>query len=122
MPATSPTLHKRHLAGLPEDRPLLRVANALPLAGPGAEEDGEGSSSTRLSDVHVGLPPPGIAGGSVHLVSGSYDYHHYMQVTTDSPCKVVRVQIRVRCDAWTPRTPTAGQLVHSVTYKSDVSI
>lgn len=68
-------------AGLPGDRPLLRLANALPLAPPAAEEGGDSLSATgRLSDVHVGLPPSGVAGGSVHLISGSYDYHHYMQV------------------------------------------
>lgn len=33
----------------------------------------------RLSDVHVGLPRLPV-GGSVHLVQGSYDYYHYMQV------------------------------------------
>lgn len=65
-------------AGLPADRPLLRAANALPLGGGGGAN--AEPAAARLSDVHEGLPPSGIAGGSVHLVAGSYDYHHYMQV------------------------------------------
>ena len=47
---------------------LLAICSGTPATG-------------RLSDVHKGLPPPGIVGGSVHLIDGSYDYHHYMQVT-----------------------------------------
>lgn len=69
------------LAGLPSDRPLLRLANALPLAPTAVKEGGDASSASgRLSDVHAGLPPSGVAGSSVHLISGCYDYHHYMQV------------------------------------------
>jgi hypothetical protein len=34
----------------------------------------------RLRDVHVGLPPSGVPGGRQHLIQGSYDYYHYMQV------------------------------------------
>ena len=70
------------LAGLPADRPLLRAANALSYDGSGDRGGGVG----RLSDVHMGLPPSGVAGGSVHLVSGSYDYHHYMQVSCAGHC------------------------------------
>lgn len=64
------------VAGLPQDRPLLRAANALSF-----EAKDSASATGRLSDVHVGLLPSGTEGGSVHLVSGSYDYHHYMQAT-----------------------------------------
>ena len=52
------------------------MANALTFA---AANDSGASGSGCLSDVHIGLPPSGVAGGSVHLISGSYDYHHYMQ-------------------------------------------
>lgn len=41
---------------------------------------GEGSGAQRLKDVHQGLPASGVQNGSVHMVEGSYDYHHYMQV------------------------------------------
>lgn len=94
-------LHR--LLALPPDRPLLRVANAVagwsggsgssPGATNAAAAVGGGSAGgldaalaaggvggkQRLRDVHVGLPPPSL-GGSVHLVQGSYDYYHYMQV------------------------------------------
>ncbi len=30
--------------------------------------------------MHVGLPPSKITGGTVHLVDGSYEYFHYLQV------------------------------------------
>ena len=64
---------------MPRDRPLLRFANALSL-GSDAEDDSGTPATGRLSDVHKGLSAPGIVGGSVHLIDGSYDYHHYMQV------------------------------------------
>lgn len=75
---------------LPPDRPLLRVANALAFA-PDQDTDAEGQATSsgrpgRLPDVHVGLPPSGVRGGTVHLTDGSYDYHHYMQVRISKPC------------------------------------
>lgn len=33
----------------------------------------------RLANVHEGLPPSGVKGGTMRLVSGDYDYFHYMQ-------------------------------------------
>ena len=67
--------------GLPGDRPLLRVANAV---DPGKILSSRGTSKSdpvqkRLRNVHVGLPSSGIKGGTQHLVRGDYDYHHYMQ-------------------------------------------
>ena len=66
---------------------MLRVANALsrpPAAGEAGPSDGggggSGGSARRLADVHVGLPPPKVAGGTVHMVDGSYEYFHYLQV------------------------------------------
>ncbi|KAG2433569.1 hypothetical protein HYH02_012686 [Chlamydomonas schloesseri] len=68
------------LLGLPTNRPLLRPANALELAGEADGEGGAGGGSTvaRLRDVHVGLAAPGI-GGLMELVQGNYEYCHYMQ-------------------------------------------
>ena len=69
--------------GLPQDRPLFRVANALPPppCGSNARSMNPGLYTTdRLQDIHEGLPPSGISGGSLHLVQGSYKYYHYMQV------------------------------------------
>ncbi|KAK9836962.1 hypothetical protein WJX81_003013 [Elliptochloris bilobata] len=68
-------LHRR--LRLPLDRPQLRAAQALcfnphPITSPS-------SGAGRLSDVHVGLPPPGVPGGVEHVVAGSYDYYHYCQ-------------------------------------------
>lgn len=50
-----------------------RTAVGLPQSLPGGR-------ATRLQDVHVGVKPPPVAGGTVHMIEGSYDYHHYMQV------------------------------------------
>ncbi|EEF51875.1 probable Ufm1-specific protease [Ricinus communis] len=73
------SLHLR--LGLPFDRPLLRVANALDFS---TAKDSSGGNSRRkglslLKDVHLGIPSSGVSGGIVALVQGSYDYHHYLQ-------------------------------------------
>ncbi|KAF9667963.1 hypothetical protein SADUNF_Sadunf15G0077600 [Salix dunnii] len=73
------SLHMR--LGLPFDRPLLRIANALDFS---MMKDGSGNSSKRkgpslLKDVHIGIPSSGVSGGVVSLVQGSYEYHHYLQ-------------------------------------------
>ncbi|KAJ9163838.1 hypothetical protein P3X46_023466 [Hevea brasiliensis] len=73
------SLHLR--LGLPFDRPLLRVANALDFS---TLNDNSGSNSRRkglslLKDVHIGIPSSGVSGGIVSLVQGSYEYHHYLQ-------------------------------------------
>ena len=70
-----------HRLGLPQDRPLLRMANALNFEEAAAST----ASTSRLRDVHVGIADSGIPGGSVHMVAGSYDYHHYMQVCWSPP-------------------------------------
>ncbi|CAN6464361.1 unnamed protein product [Victoria cruziana] len=72
-------LHLR--LGLPMDRPLFRVANALAF---GVEADSFGDKklrkdSNRLRDVHSGLPSSGVSGGILSLVDGSYEYYHYLQ-------------------------------------------
>ncbi|KAK4750701.1 hypothetical protein SAY87_004183 [Trapa incisa] len=71
------SLHVR--LGLPTDRPLLRISNALSFI-----EDSTGGSTRKkgpsiLSDVHVGIPHSGVSGGVASLVQGSYEYHHYLQ-------------------------------------------
>ena len=58
---------------------MLRLANALTWAAPESAAVSSGGQR-RLADVHVGLPASGVAGGSQHLVSGSYQYYHYLQV------------------------------------------
>ncbi|MED6124169.1 hypothetical protein PIB30_056579 [Stylosanthes scabra] len=72
------SLHSR--LGLPFDRPLLRIANALDfskLKNGGLVSQQKGS--TLLRDVHIGIPNSGVSGGSVSLVQGSYEYFHYLQ-------------------------------------------
>ena len=69
--------------GLPSDRPLLRIANALVFG----RSTGSATGSSRLADVHVGLPSSGVPGGTVHLVDGSYEYYHYMQACSHPPLK-----------------------------------
>lgn len=65
------------------DRPLLRTSNAAfasDRTGLDEQLEAGGVGGPRLHDVHKGIKPSGISGGSTHLVQGSYDYHHYMQV------------------------------------------
>lgn len=72
------SLHSR--LGLPYDRPLLRIANALDfskLKNSGIVSLQKGSALLR--DVHIGIPSSGITGGTVSLVQGSYEYFHYLQ-------------------------------------------
>lgn len=74
------SLHLR--LGLPFDRPLLRIANAINLS---ATKDKNRSNlkskgSSLLKDVHLGiLSSSGVSGGVTSTVQGSYDYHHYLQ-------------------------------------------
>lgn len=78
-------LHDR--LGLPANRPLLRLNSAVdPRSAVRPPQSLPGARAARLQDVHVGINPPPVAGGTVHMIEGSYDYHHYMQVcvTLDS--------------------------------------
>lgn len=71
------SLHLR--LGLPLDRPLLRIANSISLF---ARDGARGNSIHKgvlLKDVHLGIPSSGVSGGSVSLIQGSYEYHHYLQ-------------------------------------------
>ncbi|OVA20526.1 Peptidase C78 [Macleaya cordata] len=72
-------LHLR--LGLPLDRPLLRIVNALNIS---ANNITSVSNSTRnvsslLKDVHNGVPRSGVSGGLISVVDGSYEYYHYLQ-------------------------------------------
>eukprot|EP00286_Rhodomonas_abbreviata_P021562 CAMPEP_0181296552 /NCGR_PEP_ID=MMETSP1101-20121128/4766_1 /TAXON_ID=46948 /ORGANISM="Rhodomonas abbreviata, Strain Caron Lab Isolate" /LENGTH=709 /DNA_ID=CAMNT_0023401427 /DNA_START=18 /DNA_END=2148 /DNA_ORIENTATION=+ len=58
---------------LPLDRPFLRSPQALSFA---ASLQG---GIQRLQNVHEGLPPSGVKGGTQHVVQGRYEYCHYMQ-------------------------------------------
>ncbi|KAL5076477.1 hypothetical protein RYX36_015461 [Vicia faba] len=72
------SLHFR--LGLPYDRPLLRIANALDFSK--LKNGGSASLQKRsalLRDVHIGIPSSGVNGGTLSLVQGSYEYHHYLQ-------------------------------------------
>ena len=72
-------LHTR--LGLPSDRPLLRLNNAVdPRLVTEPPQGLPGGKATWLQNVHMGIPPPPISGGTLHMIEGSYDYHHYMQV------------------------------------------
>ncbi|CAL1405291.1 unnamed protein product [Linum trigynum] len=73
------SLHLR--LGLPVDRPLLRIANALNLSSlkdnPARNYGRKGTSM--LKDVHIGINTSGVSGGVTSLVQGSYEYYHYLQ-------------------------------------------
>lgn len=71
------TLHVK--LGLPMDKPLLRTSNALLMGGKSRSRLAAEIAPTRLRDVHKSCKPSGLEGGKMHLVSGSYDYYHYMQ-------------------------------------------
>ncbi|KAK9726725.1 hypothetical protein RND81_05G233300 [Saponaria officinalis] len=71
------SLHLR--LGLPCDRPLLRVANALCFFNSNSKTGSTRKGYPLLKDVHVSTPSSGVSGGLVSLVQGSYEYHHYLQ-------------------------------------------
>ncbi|XP_073013802.1 probable Ufm1-specific protease isoform X1 [Typha latifolia] len=71
------SLHLR--LGLPLDRPLLRIANALSFSIRGSREGNlTKDGSSLLRDVHTGIPSSGVSGGIISLIDGSYEYYHYL--------------------------------------------
>lgn len=72
------SLHLR--LGLPFDRPLLRIANAINLSTTSsARSHSTWKGSPLLKDVHLGISSSGVSGGVVSMIQGSYEYHHYLQ-------------------------------------------
>ncbi|KAM7471478.1 hypothetical protein LguiA_009661 [Lonicera macranthoides] len=72
------SLHSR--LGLPFDRPLLRIANAINLSlTKESTKNYIRKGSPLLKDVHLGIPASGLPGGVVSQIQGSYEYHHYLQ-------------------------------------------
>ncbi|GMH16749.1 hypothetical protein Nepgr_018590 [Nepenthes gracilis] len=70
------SLHLR--LGLPSDRPLLQVVNALNFSK-GINTVKSSKNGSLLRDVHTGIPSSGVSGGLVSLIQGSYVYYHYLQ-------------------------------------------
>ncbi|KAL0335814.1 UNVERIFIED_CONTAM: putative Ufm1-specific protease [Sesamum radiatum] len=72
------SLHLR--LGLPFDRPLLRIANAINLSSVkgNTRDKSNRRGSSLLKDVHQGIPSSGVSGGSISLIQGSYEYYHYL--------------------------------------------
>ncbi|KAL6623082.1 hypothetical protein ACP70R_032961 [Stipagrostis hirtigluma subsp. patula] len=65
--------------GLPLDRPLLRISNALTFGGSGKKEKSASRNGlSLLRDVHRELPSSGVSGGTMSLIDGSYEYYHYL--------------------------------------------
>ncbi|XP_066354128.1 probable Ufm1-specific protease isoform X1 [Miscanthus floridulus] len=65
--------------GLPLDRPLLRISNALTFGGTGKRKKSmPRSGSSLLRDVHREIPSSGVSGGVMSLIDGSYEYYHYL--------------------------------------------
>ncbi|KAL3824919.1 hypothetical protein ACJIZ3_020948 [Penstemon smallii] len=73
------SLHLR--LGLPFDRPLLRIANAINLFSTkeNTRDKSQPKGYSLLKDVHHGIPSSGVSGGNVSLIQGSYEYYHYLQ-------------------------------------------
>ncbi|XP_073295273.1 probable Ufm1-specific protease isoform X3 [Primulina huaijiensis] len=73
------SLHLR--LGLPFDRPLLRIANAINFFS--TKDDMKDKSypkgSSLLKNVHRDIPSSGVSGGIASLIQGSYEYYHYLQ-------------------------------------------
>jgi hypothetical protein len=71
--------------GLPMDRPLLRLANAVVVAGtapPSSPSSAATTTTKKLLNVHESIPtPPPLSGPNVttSLVQGDYEYCHYLQ-------------------------------------------
>ncbi|KAK2179543.1 hypothetical protein NP493_485g01004 [Ridgeia piscesae] len=61
---------------LPLNRPLLRRSNHYVFPG-------DHLTTGYLTNPHIGLTASGMKGSSVHLVDGTYTYHHYMQDRAD---------------------------------------
>ncbi|XP_031405210.1 probable Ufm1-specific protease isoform X2 [Punica granatum] len=71
------SLHVR--LGLPTDRPLLRISNALSFSEDSTKGKMRQKGPSLLQEVHIGIPGSGVSGGIVSLVQGSYEYYHYLQ-------------------------------------------
>nr|XP_009790501.1 PREDICTED: probable Ufm1-specific protease isoform X2 [Nicotiana sylvestris] len=78
---TRRSLHLR--LGLPFDRPLLRISNAIDLVGKKNTGSSVQKGSSLLKDVHLGIPCSGVSGGVSSLVQGSYEYYHYLHEGLD---------------------------------------
>ena len=65
-------LHHQYV--LPLDYPIFRTECALLL-----QNDTMPTSTTRLQNVHIGIPSSPVVGGTQHVVSGKYAYYHYLQ-------------------------------------------
>ncbi|KAF8659629.1 hypothetical protein HU200_058386 [Digitaria exilis] len=65
--------------GLPLDRPLLRISNALTFCRMGKRvKTTSRNGSSLLRDVHREIPSSGVSGGIMSLIDGSYEYYHYL--------------------------------------------
>ncbi|KAG5582473.1 hypothetical protein H5410_053100 [Solanum commersonii] len=78
---TRRSLHLR--LGLPFDRPLLRISNAIDIVGKKHSSSLVQKGSSFLKDVHLTIPSSGISGGVASLVQGSYQYYHYLHEGLD---------------------------------------
>ena len=64
----------------------MRPANAVPFDSDASQDAGSGRGGIggpRLVNPHESLPPSGVEEGTQYLVSGKYDYYHYMQDNFD---------------------------------------
>lgn len=73
------SLHQR--LGLPFDRPLLRIANAINFSSTkdNTKDKSYLKGSSLLKNVHRDIPSSGVSGGIASLIQGSYEYYHYLQ-------------------------------------------
>lgn len=53
---------------------------AQSLGGP--QQPPVSGKAVRLQNVHDGIAAPAVDGGTIHMIDGTYDYHHYMQASS----------------------------------------
>jgi len=99
--------------GLPEDRPLLRVANTVGLEGGGGSG---GDAHGRLKNPHIGIPPSHVSGGKHYLVQGDYLYYHYMQDKFDDKVRAIRTARSERVSGTHGAAPVHSPLSAAISF------
>jgi len=67
------------ICNLPLDRPFLRENDSIL----NSKTFNDNYQSSKLKDVHLGLPTRTVEGGKRYLIHGSYVYHHYLHDFND---------------------------------------
>jgi hypothetical protein len=113
-----------HLLLAPEDRPRFRVGNTADEAGKLTAPCTDKPASVHLRNVHRGLPPSGVANGTLYLVNGNYDYYHYKQDGFDDNgwgCAYRSLQTLtswLKCNGYAQRQPPGHKEIQETLVKA----